>query len=243
MGGTTHNVKSGGAKSSAKQRPLSDFFKKGPASKPKVNPAPAGVDDTPTPVHPKASDAPKLPEVPCKASPKVSHKRNEEQRALGSATDDTVGASESQEPAAKKTRVEKDALVKKPPREAPSYNLSEEVARVPPSDPEQHARFQKKLTWQDLSRRGRSRRGEDGERNENDEASGDASAGAKGSDSKDTPLEKQVVELKRKHPGVLLLIEVGYKYHCYGSDAEVAARVLHICCYQARKFLSASFPT
>ena len=100
-----------------------------------------------------------------------------------------------------------------------------QVARLPPSDPDQHARFQKKLTWNDLSRRGRSRRGDDGERNEDDETGEDASAGPKGGDTKDTPLEKQVVELKKKHPGVLLLIEVGYKYHCYGSDAEVAAQV------------------
>ena len=100
-----------------------------------------------------------------------------------------------------------------------------QAARVPQSNPDQHERFQKKLTWQDLSRRGRARKGEDAEKNENDEADGDADAGPKASGTKDTPLEKQVVELKKKHPGVLLLIEVGYKYHCYGSDAEVAAQV------------------
>jgi DNA mismatch repair protein MSH3 len=37
-----------------------------------------------------------------------------------------------------------------------------------------------------------------------------------------TPLEKQVVELKARHPGILLLIEVGYKFRFFGEDAKVA---------------------
>lgn len=36
-----------------------------------------------------------------------------------------------------------------------------------------------------------------------------------------TPLEIQVVELKEKYPGVLLVIEVGYKYKFFGEDAKV----------------------
>jgi DNA mismatch repair protein MSH3 len=36
-----------------------------------------------------------------------------------------------------------------------------------------------------------------------------------------TPLEKQVVELKARHPGILLLIEVGYKFRFFGEDAKV----------------------
>lgn len=32
-------------------------------------------------------------------------------------------------------------------------------------------------------------------------------------------LLRQVVELKRAHPGVLLIVEVGYKYRFYGADA------------------------
>lgn len=36
-----------------------------------------------------------------------------------------------------------------------------------------------------------------------------------------TPLEMQVVELKAKYPGCLLLIEVGYKFRFFGEDAKV----------------------
>ena len=39
--------------------------------------------------------------------------------------------------------------------------------------------------------------------------------------TKYTPLEKQVVEIKEKNPGVLLFVECGYKYRFFGEDAEV----------------------
>ncbi|KZV92839.1 hypothetical protein EXIGLDRAFT_717809 [Exidia glandulosa HHB12029] len=57
-----------------------------------------------------------------------------------------------------------------------------------------------------------------------------------------TPLEKQVMRMKDKYPGVLLLFEVGYKYRFYGDDARVAAQALGFVCYRMRNFLSASFP-
>lgn len=41
-----------------------------------------------------------------------------------------------------------------------------------------------------------------------------------------SPLELQVLELKRKHPGVLLAIEVGYKFRFFGEDAKVRIRGL-----------------
>ena len=41
------------------------------------------------------------------------------------------------------------------------------------------------------------------------------------STTKYTPLEKQVVEIKEKNPGVLLFVECGYKYRFFGEDAEV----------------------
>ncbi|CAN0110198.1 unnamed protein product, partial [Ectocarpus sp. 13 AM-2016] len=34
-----------------------------------------------------------------------------------------------------------------------------------------------------------------------------------------TPMEQQVVDLKAKHPGVLLLVECGYRYRFFGDDA------------------------
>ena len=60
--------------------------------------------------------------------------------------------------------------------------------------------------------------------------------------SKMTPLEEQVARHKAEHPGVLLLIEVGYKFHFYGEDARVAAKTLNIFAYQSRNYLTASVP-
>lgn len=36
-----------------------------------------------------------------------------------------------------------------------------------------------------------------------------------------TPLERQVADLKRKHPDVVLFVECGYRYRFFGEDAEV----------------------
>ncbi|KAF8077502.1 hypothetical protein N665_1032s0013 [Sinapis alba] len=58
-----------------------------------------------------------------------------------------------------------------------------------------------------------------------------------------TPLEQQVVELKSKHPGVILMVEVGYRYRFFGEDAEVAARVLGIYAHMDHSFMTASVPT
>ncbi|XP_075494958.1 LOW QUALITY PROTEIN: DNA mismatch repair protein MSH3-like [Primulina tabacum] len=58
-----------------------------------------------------------------------------------------------------------------------------------------------------------------------------------------TPLETQVLELKRRYPDVLLMIEVGYKYRFFGEDAESAARVLGIYAHMDHNFLTASVPT
>ncbi|KAK2973087.1 hypothetical protein RJ640_023017 [Escallonia rubra] len=62
-------------------------------------------------------------------------------------------------------------------------------------------------------------------------------------DSKFTPLEQQVVELKENYPDVLLMVEVGYRYRFFGQDAENAARVLGIYAHMDHNFLTASVPT
>ncbi|KAL0738972.1 hypothetical protein Bca4012_015182 [Brassica carinata] len=58
-----------------------------------------------------------------------------------------------------------------------------------------------------------------------------------------TPLEQQVVELKGKHPDVILMVEVGYRYRFFGEDAEIAARVLGIYAHVDHSFMTASVPT
>lgn len=52
-----------------------------------------------------------------------------------------------------------------------------------------------------------------------------------------------MVELKRRYPDVLLMIEVGYKCRFFGEDAENAARVLGIYAHMDHNFLTASVPT
>ncbi|KAK4699369.1 DNA mismatch repair protein MSH3, partial [Phenoliferia sp. Uapishka_3] len=47
---------------------------------------------------------------------------------------------------------------------------------------------------------------------------GKAKAAATATGVKYTPLEKQVLELKKKYPGVVLLFEVGYKYRFFEED-------------------------
>ncbi len=57
-----------------------------------------------------------------------------------------------------------------------------------------------------------------------------------------TPLEKQILELKAAHPGVLLVIEVGYKLKFYGEDARIASKELNIMCFPERNLLTAMIP-
>lgn len=51
------------------------------------------------------------------------------------------------------------------------------------------------------------------------------------------------MELKKKYPDVLLMVEVGYKFRFFGEDAEVAARELGIYCHMDHNFMTASIPT
>ncbi|XP_034241241.1 DNA mismatch repair protein Msh3-like [Thrips palmi] len=57
-----------------------------------------------------------------------------------------------------------------------------------------------------------------------------------------TPLEQQVVDLKKEHPGVLLFVECGYKYRFFGEDAEIAAQELNIYAHLDHNFMTASIP-
>ncbi|XP_047064728.1 DNA mismatch repair protein MSH3 [Lolium rigidum] len=58
-----------------------------------------------------------------------------------------------------------------------------------------------------------------------------------------TPLEQQVAALKARHPGILLMVEVGYRFRFFGDDAAAAAAVLGIVAHPDRSFLTASVPT
>lgn len=81
------------------------------------------------------------------------------------------------------------------------------------------------------SRSGDAKEGGAGAGGANSERSGTTSSsrgkgkGAASGRVKLTPMEQQVVDLKAKHPGVLLLVECGYRYRFFGEDALVAAKV------------------
>ncbi|KAH7417418.1 DNA mismatch repair protein msh3 [Cadophora sp. MPI-SDFR-AT-0126] len=70
-----------------------------------------------------------------------------------------------------------------------------------------------------------------------------------------TPLELQVLDIKRKHMDTLLIVEVGYKFKFFGEDARIAAKELSIVCIPGKfrydehpseahydRFASASIP-
>ncbi|GAA5990081.1 hypothetical protein JCM5350_001092 [Sporobolomyces pararoseus] len=63
------------------------------------------------------------------------------------------------------------------------------------------------------------------------------------SNIKYTPLEQQVIALKKANPGVLLAVEVGYKYKFFQEDAQTASKVLNIACFPQQHMLTASIPT
>ncbi|KAI9022317.1 muts domain V-domain-containing protein [Phycomyces nitens] len=58
-----------------------------------------------------------------------------------------------------------------------------------------------------------------------------------------TPLESQVMELKRENPGVLIAVEVGYRYRFFNEDAEIASRILHIAQWFDHNSTMASIPS
>ncbi|SLM33927.1 dna mismatch repair protein msh3 [Lasallia pustulata] len=78
---------------------------------------------------------------------------------------------------------------------------------------------------------------------------------AKKGSSKLTPMEKQVLEIKRQNMDTLLIVEVGYKFRFFGEDARIAAKELSIVCIPGKfrydehsseahidRFASASIP-
>jgi len=86
--------------------------------------------------------------------------------------------------------------------------------------------------------------GEEDEEEEEEKPKKKTAAGGKGKAKGPnyTPLELQFIEIKKKHPDTVLMVECGYKYRFFGEDAEVANKVLNIYSYVAKNFLNASIP-
>ncbi|KNG82228.1 DNA mismatch repair protein MSH3 [Aspergillus nomiae NRRL 13137] len=76
--------------------------------------------------------------------------------------------------------------------------------------------------------------GEVGEGDEDDETSPPPAAKGKAATKKGghklTPMEKQIIDIKRKHMDTVLVVEVGYKFRFFGEDARTAAKELNIVC-------------
>jgi DNA mismatch repair protein MSH3 len=133
-----------------------------------------------------------------------------------------------------------------------------------------HEKFVKKLGKPDsiaeIKRRNRAlvedgaAEGPDEEEDEPVEEAKPAPKGRKGVAAKKTatkltPMEKQVIDIKRTNMDTLLIVEVGYKFRFFGEDARVAARELGIVCIPGKyrydehpteahldRFASASIP-
>lgn len=60
--------------------------------------------------------------------------------------------------------------------------------------------------------------------------------------NKHTPLEAQFVKIRKENPGMVLLIECGYKYRLFDDHATLASKILRIFAYFDHNFMTASFP-
>ena len=76
--------------------------------------------------------------------------------------------------------------------------------------------------------------GDDGALENEEEAApvkkGSKTSAIKKGGGKLTPMEKQYLDIKRKHLDTVLIVEVGYKFKFFGEDARIAARELSIVC-------------
>lgn len=102
---------------------------------------------------------------------------------------------------------------------------------------ELHKKWMKKMAGQQIGSLWRTNEDNtlieegEGEAEEDEEAPLPVKTKKKGSKTgKLTPLELQILDIKRKHMDTLLIIEVGYKFKFFGEDARTAAKELSIVC-------------
>lgn len=102
--------------------------------------------------------------------------------------------------------------------------------------------------------------GEDGGEDDDDEPAPPPkptrkTGGGARANKKLTPMELQVLEIKKKHLDTILIVEVGYKFRFFGEDARIASKELGIVCIPGKyrydehpseahwdRFASASIP-
>lgn len=117
---------------------------------------------------------------------------------------------------------------------------AEEAAAAKAKKEELHRKFVKKLghpdsiamirrrNWQINEETEALGNGDDEEAEEEEPRPKAKKKGAK--TGKLTPLEIQILDIKRKHMDTLLIVEVGYKFKFFGEDARTAAKELSIVC-------------
>lgn len=132
----------------------------------------------------------------------------------------------------------------------PEDEDEEQAAKARKEKEELHKKFVKKLGHPDSLKRSylnpveTEAVGEGDEEEGEDETPPPARNKKKGAKTgKLTPMEIQILDIKRKHMDTLLIVEVGYKFKFYGEDARTAAKELSIVCipgkfrYDERKLL------
>lgn len=102
-----------------------------------------------------------------------------------------------------------------------SIKISDKPSSVIPS--ERHEDFVKKLEKVEKSKALQEKENSV----EDDYSDGTNDVNVKKGTKKLTPMNQQYVDLKKQHPDVLLLIEMGYKYQMFGSDAQTVSKELH----------------
>jgi DNA mismatch repair protein MSH3 len=123
-----------------------------------------------------------------------------------------------------------------PIREEEAEDAAEKARKA-----ELHKKWLKRMGGATIGRRWNSEEtpaGEDGDDDDEDdeeEARPAKKAPKKGAKTgKLTPMELQMLDIKRKHMDTVLIIEVGYKFRFFGEDARVAGKELGIVCIPGR---------
>lgn len=246
-----------------KQQTLSSFFTKSFSGSATPKPAKRNGIRRPEEDHPPEEDdlelpTPKRPRI--ESSPKHRRDSTVDKPKL-------VAIDPNQQPDSSKTSRYLYSSSPQQENAEPEYAESDEKIRKH----RLHEKFVKKLgkpdSIADIKRRNRALlENSHGERDDDDEEEEEAEEPqARGRGKKQgvvkkgtnklTPMEKQVLEIKKKHMDTILVVEVGYKFRFFGEDARTAAKELSIVCIPGKfrydehpseahldRFASASIP-
>ncbi|KAG6007413.1 Mismatch repair protein msh3 [Claviceps maximensis] len=260
-----------------KQQSLTSFFVPRPANAPSASlhkQSEAAKDaEAQSRKRPLAEDADRVDAAAAAAAAARPSKKSKSQDRDATATGDgDVSAAESP-PAATTTdakaisaaraeRFRYDESNSQPATQASDGQLDEEAQKEYAA---LHQRFVKKLghpdalSWRPRTAHEEPAAEEDGEDDEDETAAlalTSTKTKKKGTKSgKLTPMEMQVLDIKRKHMDTILIVEVGYKFRFFGEDARIAAKELSIVCIPGKlrydehpseahldRFASASIP-